>query len=80
VVHVLSEQQVRGAIGAGADGLAHLFLGDSVSADFGKLAAKSSHVPDPNPHDSLLDWQIARSAIVGDPRLNRLSVKNGEAP
>jgi imidazolonepropionase-like amidohydrolase len=39
VVHVLSEQQARDAIEAGADGLAHLFYGDSVSADFGKLAA-----------------------------------------
>src|SRR5438477_323110 len=43
VVHVLSEQQARDAISAGADGLAHLFLGDSVSADFSKLAA-SHHV------------------------------------
>jgi imidazolonepropionase-like amidohydrolase len=40
VVHVLSEQQARDAIEAGADGLAHLFYGDSVSSDFGKLAAK----------------------------------------
>lgn len=40
VVHVLSEQQARDAIEAGADGLAHLFYGDSVSADFGNLAAK----------------------------------------
>ena len=39
VVHVLSEQQARDAIAAGADGLAHLFLGDSVSADFAKLVA-----------------------------------------
>jgi imidazolonepropionase-like amidohydrolase len=40
VVHVLSEQQARDAIEAGADGLAHLFFGDSVSADFAELAAK----------------------------------------
>ena len=43
VVHVLSEQQARDAIAAGADGLAHLFLGDSVSSDFAQLAA-SHHV------------------------------------
>jgi imidazolonepropionase-like amidohydrolase len=43
VVHVLSEQQARDAIAAGADGLAHLFVGDSVSADFGQFAA-SHHV------------------------------------
>jgi imidazolonepropionase-like amidohydrolase len=40
IVHVLSEQQARDAIEAGADGLAHLFYGDSVSTDFAKLAAK----------------------------------------
>ncbi len=39
IVHVLSEQQGRDAIAAGADGLAHLFFGDSVSADFGQFAA-----------------------------------------
>jgi imidazolonepropionase-like amidohydrolase len=39
VVHVLSEQQARDAITAGADGLAHLFIGESVSPDFARFAA-----------------------------------------
>lgn len=39
VVHTLEEQTARQAIEAGADGLAHLFLGDSVSATFGEFAA-----------------------------------------
>jgi imidazolonepropionase-like amidohydrolase len=39
VVHALDEQKAREAIGAGADGLAHLFLGDSPGADFGQFAA-----------------------------------------
>jgi imidazolonepropionase-like amidohydrolase len=39
VVHVLSEQQARDAIAAGADGLAHLFVGDTVGADFGRLVS-----------------------------------------
>jgi len=39
VVHALSEQQARDAIAAGADGLAHMFLGDSAGAGFGQLAA-----------------------------------------
>ena len=39
VVHVLSEQQARDAIAAGADGLAHMFIGESVTADFGKFVA-----------------------------------------
>jgi imidazolonepropionase-like amidohydrolase len=43
VVHVLTEQQAREAIEAGADGLAHMFMGQSASNDFGQLAA-SHHV------------------------------------
>jgi imidazolonepropionase-like amidohydrolase len=43
VVHVLAEREARDAILAGADGLVHLFAGDTVSADFGRLAA-SHHV------------------------------------
>ena len=40
VVHILSEWQARDAIEAGADGLAHLFTGASVSADFAALAKR----------------------------------------
>jgi imidazolonepropionase-like amidohydrolase len=43
VVHILSEWQAKDAIEAGADGLAHLFTGATVSPDFAKLAA-SHHV------------------------------------
>jgi imidazolonepropionase-like amidohydrolase len=39
IVHTLDEQAAREAIAAGADGLAHLFLGDAVSATFGAFAA-----------------------------------------
>lgn len=39
VVHVLTEQQARDAISAGADGLAHMFVGETVSPDFGKFVA-----------------------------------------
>jgi imidazolonepropionase-like amidohydrolase len=39
VVHVATEAQARAAIAAGGDGLAHLFIGDEVSADFGAFAA-----------------------------------------
>jgi imidazolonepropionase-like amidohydrolase len=39
VVHVLSAAQAEDAIRAGADGLAHLFLGDSMPAGFAALAA-----------------------------------------
>jgi len=37
VAHVRSEQQARGAIGAGVDGLAHIFSGATASEDFGKF-------------------------------------------
>ena len=43
VVHVLSEQKAREAIAAGADGIAHLFIGEEASPDFGQFAA-SHHV------------------------------------
>jgi imidazolonepropionase-like amidohydrolase len=39
VVHILTEPQARDAIAAGADGLAHMFMGQSVSSDFGPFAA-----------------------------------------
>jgi imidazolonepropionase-like amidohydrolase len=70
VVHVLSEQQARDAIAAGADGLAHLFLGDSASADFGKLVA--NHHVFVVPTLSTLYVNCGRShgpAILADPRL-----------
>jgi imidazolonepropionase-like amidohydrolase len=39
VAHIGNEGYARGAIAAGIDGLAHLFLGPTVSADFGQFAA-----------------------------------------
>ena len=40
VVHISTEQQAREAITAGADGLVHMFTGESVSRDFGRLAGR----------------------------------------
>lgn len=39
VAHIGNERFARGAIAAGVDGLAHLFVGPTVSADFGQFAA-----------------------------------------
>jgi imidazolonepropionase-like amidohydrolase len=39
VVHITQEQQARDALGAGADGLAHLFMGETAAPDFGKFVA-----------------------------------------
>jgi imidazolonepropionase-like amidohydrolase len=40
VAHIGTEDQARGAIAAGVDGLAHLFEGTTVTPDFGQFAAK----------------------------------------
>jgi imidazolonepropionase-like amidohydrolase len=40
VAHALSEEKARAAIAAGADGLAHLFVGDAARHDFGRFAAE----------------------------------------
>jgi imidazolonepropionase-like amidohydrolase len=39
VAHIGNEEYARGAIAVGVDGLAHLFLGPTVSPDFGQFAA-----------------------------------------
>jgi len=41
VAHISTEQHARSAISAGVDGLAHIFMGPSVSADFSQFAARS---------------------------------------
>ena len=70
VVHILSEPQARDAIAAGADGLAHLFTGDSVGADFGQLAA--SHHIFVIPTLSTIYWDCGKSegpTVLADPHL-----------
>ena len=39
VVHIATETDARKAIAAGGDGLAHMFIGDRASADFGEFVA-----------------------------------------
>ncbi|GAP66675.1 hypothetical protein MBSD_n1986 [Mizugakiibacter sediminis] len=39
VVHISSEAEARDAIAAGADGLAHIFIGKTATPDFGRYAA-----------------------------------------
>jgi imidazolonepropionase-like amidohydrolase len=39
VAHAISERQAREAITAGVDGLAHVFIGDTTNAGFGRFAA-----------------------------------------
>ena len=70
VVHVLEERKAREAIAAGADGLAHLFAGDSAGSDFGHVAA--GHHVFVIPTSIMLDGvcgQPQGGAIVADPHL-----------
>ena len=39
-VHALQEEKTREAVEAGADGLAHIFIGDSAGSDFGRFLAE----------------------------------------
>jgi imidazolonepropionase-like amidohydrolase len=70
VVHVMSEQQARDAIEAHADGLAHLFIGPTVSSDFGRLVASQGAFVIPTLgvlHG--ICGQPNSESIVGDPLL-----------
>ena len=70
VVHALSEQQARDAIAAGADGLAHMFSGESIGPDFGELVA--SHHMFVIPTLSTIYWDCGESqgsAVLADPHL-----------
>jgi imidazolonepropionase-like amidohydrolase len=70
VVHIGSEAQARDAIEAGADGLAHIFLGATASPDFGKLAAK--HGTFVIPTLSVMYWWCGRSSgprLAEDPKV-----------
>jgi len=54
VAHIGGERDARGAIAAGVDGLAHLFVGTTVSPDFGRfVASKGTFVI---PTLSVLRW------------------------
>src|SRR5437016_1586364 len=70
VVHIGSLQQARDAIEAGADGLAHLFIGEHSDPDFGKLAA--AHHAFVVPTLSVLNsvCGIKKDELVNDPRIS----------
>lgn len=71
VVHVLSESAARDAIEAGADGLAHLFVGDTVGGDFGQFAADHHVFVIPTLTTLyLICGQSPGPAIAADPHLS----------
>jgi imidazolonepropionase-like amidohydrolase len=70
VVHALSEQQARDAIAAGADGLAHMFSGESIGSDFGEVVA--AHHAFVIPTLSTIYWDCGESqgaAVLADEHL-----------
>lgn len=70
VVHVLSERNAREAIAAGADGLAHLFIGDSAGSGFGEFAAEHHVFIVPTLTELYgLCGKPQGAALLGDPRL-----------
>jgi imidazolonepropionase-like amidohydrolase len=70
VVHVLSEGQARDAISAGADGLAHMFSGDTVGPDFGQFAANHHVFVVPTLSTIYLDCGKSEGpALLADSRL-----------
>ena len=70
VVHIGSLQQAEDVINAGADGLAHLFVGEHSDPDFGKLAA--AHHVFVVPTLSVLNsvCGIKKDELVNDPRIS----------
>jgi imidazolonepropionase-like amidohydrolase len=72
VVHALTEQKAREAIAAGADGLAHLFIGEQASPDFGQFAA--SH------HVFVIPTLMILSGVCGKPQGPALQADSHLAP
>jgi imidazolonepropionase-like amidohydrolase len=70
VVHIGSLQQARDVIDAGADGLAHLFIGEHSDPDFGKFVA--AHHVFVVPTLSVLNsvCGIKKDALANDPRIS----------
>jgi imidazolonepropionase-like amidohydrolase len=78
IVHAEEESRARQAIEAGADGLAHLFVGERAGSDFGALAR--AHNVFVTPTLSVLYQWCGRhrgAAIAADPRLTSQIVEPG---
>lgn len=71
VVHIGSVQGARDAIDAGADGLAHIFLGASSPRNFGEFVAAHHAfvIPTLSVHHSVCGPEAAGTRLVSDPQL-----------
>jgi imidazolonepropionase-like amidohydrolase len=79
VVHIGSLQQARDAIEAGADGLAHLFIGDHSDPDFGRFVA--AHHAFVVPTLSVLNSICGKpkDALANDPRIKSALLPSDDA-
>lgn len=73
VVHIASLRQAEDAINAGADGLAHLFIGEQSGPNLGKLVAAHHAfvIPTLSVLSSLCRPEV-NSRLAEDPRISRL--------
>jgi len=71
VVHIGSQWQAKDAIEAGADGLAHLFIGASCDHNFGALVAahQAFVIPTLTVLHSICGTTPSRSELISDPHL-----------
>ena len=71
VVHIGSEWQAQDAINAGADGLAHLFVGSSCDKHFGELVAAHHAfvIPTMTVLRSICGPTASRRELIADPKL-----------
>jgi imidazolonepropionase-like amidohydrolase len=73
VVHIGSLQQAEDAINAGADGLAHLFIGEASESGFGKLVAghHAFVIPTLSVLSSMCRPEV-NAGLADDPHISRL--------
>lgn len=72
VVHIGSLQQARDAIDAGADGLAHLFIGEHSDPEFGKFVAAHHAfvIPTLSVLQSICGMSKEKEALANDPHIS----------
>jgi imidazolonepropionase-like amidohydrolase len=79
VAHTLTEEKAREAVGAGVDGLAHLFLGDSCGPDFGAVARAVFVIPTLTVLRGVAGYRDSPGTLPADPGRQHLYAAAPEA-
>ena len=79
VAHTLTEEKAREAIGAGVDGLAHLFLGDTCGPDFGAAARAVFVIPTLTVLRGVAGYRDSPGTLPPDPGRHHLYTAAPEA-